>query len=172
MIIFSSEKLQKVLANDSLDSWGKAKYIIFVIAMYCMSAPFHWFLPEFGPKKPLPYHLASLASYILTILITVYGAKRCFRTNKTGDGKDFVERLAALYVPMTFEIVPLALVLFAITAYLVAYVLPIDDKPTKYSVFSYVMLAFTPFLTWLFFVLLDRDFERLAELIRERNESP
>ena len=171
MIIFSSSKVQKALVNNSLDSWAKAKYMIFVIAMYCTAAPFHWFVPEFGPKKPLSYHLASLSSYVLTILITVYGAKRCFKTNKTGDGKAFVERLAALYVPMTFEIMPLAIVLFAITVCIVAYVLPIDDKQTRYSVLSYVMLLFAPFLTWLFFVLLDRDFERLAELIRERDKS-
>jgi hypothetical protein len=170
MIIFSADKLRKALANDSLDSWAKAKYMIFVIAMYGMSGPFYWFAPSFGPKKPLPYYVASSVSYVLTILFMVHGAKKCFRMNKTGDGKDFVERLAALYVPMTFEFIPVAASLFLITACFSVYVLPFD-KETNYRVFSYLTLLLTPILMWLFFVLLHRSFESLVKLIKKQNGS-
>ncbi len=161
MILFSSNKLQKALADDSLDSWDKAKYIIFVIAMYTIYGPFYWFMPSFGEKKPMLFQLASFASYLFTILITIYGAKRCFKTNKIGDGKDFVERFDVLFVPMTFEILPLALLLLAITFYLAEYVVPYKDEETKRTVVLYCMLLCAPILTWLFYTLLDRDFERI-----------
>lgn len=161
----------KALADNSLDSWAKAKYIIFVIAMYTMYGPFYWFVPSFGEKKPMLLQLASFASYCFTILFTIYGAKRCFKTNKTGDGKDFVERFAVLFVPLTFEILPLVLLLVAITFYLAAYILPYKDEETKYTIIPYLMLLCAPILAWLFYTLLDRDFERLSELIRKRNES-
>jgi hypothetical protein len=168
MVLFSSTKLENALASESLDSWTKAKYMIFVVAMYGASNSFYWFTPSFGPKKSLSYYVASAASWFLSAVITYWGGKNCFRTNKMGDGKDFVERFSSLYVPLTFEFIPITLLFFLGTAGFVACLLPVD-KQTKYQVVPYLALLVSPFLTWLFFVLLKRSFERLAELIRKQN---
>lgn len=170
MILFSSNKLEKAIADDSLDSWTKAKYMILVIAMYSLKNSFYWFAPSFGPETPLPYYAAAFASWLLGIVITFHGGKKCFKTNETSDGKNYVERLAVLYVPLTFRFIPIFFFFLAIMAFIVACLLPID-KETQYLLFPYLLLPLTLFLIWLFFVLLNRSFERLGELIRERNTS-
>ncbi len=170
MILFSSAKLETALAKDSLDSWAKAKYIIFVLAMYGMSGPFYWFSPSFGPRKPLHYSLAAFACSILTILLIIHGVKKCHRTNQKGDGKNFIERVTVLYVPWTFKLAPIVLALWLIAAFVSVYVLPIQ-KETQYHVFSYLVLLLAPVVMWLLFSLLNRSFERLVELVRQGNGS-
>jgi len=169
MILFSSKKLRTALANDSLDSWAKTKYLIFIIAMYGMSGPFYWFAPSFGQRQPWPYMFCSIASKVLNIVLIVFGAKKCFQTNKKGDAKDFVGRFSVLYVPLTFQFIPIAFLELIILG-IISFTLPVD-KNMRREVFMYATLLFPFILTYPFFVLLNQSFERLVEMTKRSENS-
>jgi hypothetical protein len=169
MIIFSSNKLRKVLANDSLDSWAKAKYIVLVMAIHCFSGPFYWLTPSFEKREPWPYELCSVFSGCIVILVTVLGIRKCFLTNKKGDDNDFIGRFAVLYVPVIFQIIPF-LIILGIVVFVVSPYLPAEEITEQDIIFS-AELLFPIGITYLFYVLLNRSFEKLVELIRARESS-
>jgi hypothetical protein len=170
MIIFSSNKLRKVLANDSLDSWAKAKYIILIMAMHCLSGPFYWLIPSFEKKELWPHTLCSVFSGAIVILLTILGIRKCFLTNKKGDAKDFIGRFAVLYVPVIFQLIPLLLIPYLVIVLIVTPYLPVE-KITEENIFLYTDLLFPIGITYLFYALLNRPFEKLVEMIREREGS-
>jgi len=169
MILFSSNKLERALADSSLPSCDKAKYVIFIIILYSFSGPLYVLTPSFGTKPPIWHSLTSLVSTILVILFTYFGAKRCYQTNKGIDDTDFVGRFAALYMPMTFKFIAIMLLVIVIAAmiiYAVAF-----DKETKKHIFLYFLNITGPVGTYLFYIYLNRSFRRLGILINETNKN-
>src|SRR5689334_18329784 len=104
MILFSSNRLERALAENTLTSWEKAKYIILIIIFYTCSGPIYAITPSFGPRPPVGNTLVNFLSAILTIIITVFGAKKCFRTNKANDDVSFIERFAVLSMPIAIHL--------------------------------------------------------------------
>lgn len=169
MILFSSNRLERALAGNTLNSWEKAKYIIFVIIFYGFSGPIYVITPSFGPKPPLGNSLATFVSAILTIIFTFFGAKKCFLTNKANDDSDFAGRFAALFIPMTFKFFAISAIVMAISAILVSLVSP--DKEMNKRFFVYFLHSMAPIGTYLFYLFLNRSFKRLGVLHNGRDNN-
>ena len=169
MILFSSNKLERALAADSLTSWEKAKYIIFIIILYSFSGPIQVLAPSFGSKPSIGQLLTSSICGILVIIFTYFGAKKCYQTNKRIDDTDFVGRFAALYMPMSFKLIAISLIAMGITAMIIysgAF-----DKQTGIDGFVYFLYIMGPVGTYLFYIYLNRSFRRLGLLINETNKN-
>jgi hypothetical protein len=163
MTLFSSDRLESALSENSLSSWVKTKYFIFIIAAYSMSGPFYFLRPVFGAKQTLLYSLLSLASTALTIAITWFGIKKCYQTNRTTDNDDFLGRFSVLSIPMLFKFI--ALVFFILIAMgFISLALPFDRK-----LYGNLIYLLTPVIAYWFYAALNRSFTRLTFLIIERN---
>ena len=121
--------------------------------------------PSFGPKPPIGNSLAIFVSAILNILITYFGTKKCYITNKAADSSDFIERFAVLYIPMTCKFAVATLPILIAAVAILAYSVP-PDKELHQRIFSYFMHAMAPIGSFIFYVFLNRSFKRLELLIK------
>jgi hypothetical protein len=170
MILLSSIKLERAIAENSLTSWDKAKYIIFVIILYSFSGPIYILTPSFGPKPPIWTSLVSFVSTILVVFITYYGAKKCYLTNKEIDDKDFPGRFAALFIPMTAKFLAITIPIMVVTGVFASSSF-FADKETKKDIFIYFMYISAPVATYVFYVFLNRSFKRLKQTINENKKN-
>lgn len=170
MILFSSTKLERAIADGALTSWEKAKYIIFIIILHTLSGPIYVLTPSFGPKPPIWQLLASFTSSIFIILFTFFGAKKSYQTNKTIDDTDFVGRFTALYMPMTLKFIAIGLTVMAAVA--LSVYAGSSDKETRSNLFVCFLYLMGPVGTYLFYIFLNKSFERLGILINDTKTIP
>jgi hypothetical protein len=163
MILFSSLKLERKLAENSLSSWDKAKYMIFVIILYTFQGPIFVLTPSFGPPRPLATYLISFVTTILVILVTYHGIKACFLTNKAADDTDFISRFAVLYVPMTFKFIAVILPISFLSFYIISF---LKDEIHDKALIYFVYLS-APIGTYVFYLFLNRSFKRLGKLVSQ-----
>ena len=166
MILLSSVKLEQQLASSALDSWEKAKYIIFVIILNNIAMPLYVLSPTFGPKPPIWNSIFSFLSSIITLYITYKGIKKCYTVNKDADDADFIGRFVTLYVPMTIKFLLIGLPIFAVEYFIIQAV--VNDK-SQSDILVYWMNLTGPILTYFFYVYLSRSFKRLMVLVKKEN---
>lgn len=164
MILFSSNRLERALAESTLTSWEKAKYIILIIIFYSCSGPIYVITPSFGPKPPVGNTLVNFVSTILTIIITCLGAKKCFITNKDIDDANFTERFTALSIPIAIKLFTISIIIISIG---LLFTLKCDNF-TCYNYITYLLNLMSPVITYIFYLLLNRSFRRLAILVNEK----
>lgn len=168
MTLFSSTRLEQLLSENYLDSWTKTKYMILVTVLYSSTGPAHLFTP-YLPKQPPVYPLAPLGIWLLIIVITYFGVKKCYLTNKAADGTDFIGRFIVLYVPISFKLLFVGLILLVFAA-MVSRGLSVE-KDQQQNFFAFMAYLIGPAGTYLFYVFLNRSFRRLVVLINEKHES-
>ena len=164
MILFSSHRLERALVENSLSSWEKAKYIILIIIFYSCSGPFYVITPSFGPRPPVGNSLVNFVSIILTIIFTFFGAKKCFLTNKAKDDANFIERFAVLSIPVAIKVFTISAIIIFIGSFLI-------DKCESfpcYNSITYIVDLMSPVITYIYYLLLNNSFKRLAILAKER----
>jgi len=168
MILISSVKLEEKISKNELTSWEKTKYLIFMVVVSSMSGPIYVFTPSFGPKPP-PLNMAiSFFSSIAFILISYFGLKRCYKTNKRIDDACFIERFAILNVPMTIKFFLFFFSVGIPVALLSAYI--IDRKPLLPDSMFYLFSLTGIIISVVYYILLNRSFHRLALLMGKNNE--
>lgn len=164
MILLPARKIEAALAAGTLDPWAKVKYLILPAVLGSLTGPFFIIRPLYGERRPQLDSLGLFVCSILTAYLTYWGIKRCFRTNRSIDGKAFFERFAVLLVPVMIKvmlaIIPLglAVVFGAIALQTQA---PYNLKPA-FSIFS---SALGPLTTFAIYVLLNNSFVRLGNII-------
>lgn len=167
MILISSSKLEQHLAQNSLSSWEKTKYIILTTALYSFSGPIYILTPSFGSKPPVWDVLFSFLSSIAAVLITFWGIKKCHLMNKTFDDIHFIERFTILNIPMTIKFMALLLPLFLLFAFFSTSWG--GDKETRTEIMSYSMRIMVPIGMIAYYIFLNRSFQRLGTLIKNGN---
>jgi hypothetical protein len=168
MILISSVKLEHKISENELTSWEKTKYLIFMVVVSSMSGPIYVFTPSFGPKPP-PLNMAiSFFSSIAFILISYFGLKKCYKTNKSIDDAYFIERFAILNVPMTIKFSLFFLSVGIAFALLSAYV--IERKELFPDSMFYLFNVGGIIVSIVYYIFLNRSFHRLAFLMRKNNE--
>jgi len=159
MILISSSKLERKIAENALTAWGKTKYIIVYFALFSIS-PIYILAPSFGPKPPPGYFLVSFLSIIASVFITYFGIKKCYQTNKTFDDAHFIERFMLLSVPTTIKfMLSLLPALFLIAV--VATSISVDRKFHKEAT-SNLWHIVSPIAMIMYYVLINRSFQRFV----------
>ena len=67
MILISSTEVERKIAQNTFISWEKTKYLIFTVALYCISGPTYSITPSFGDNRTV---FDTLITPIVYILIT------------------------------------------------------------------------------------------------------
>ena len=166
MVLLSSRKLEQVLADGKLETWSKVKYLILPAVLNSLAAAFY-IRPWYGPKEPALNIFVSVPCNILTAYLTFWGIKRAFLENQKIDGVAFFERFAMLCVPPMIRVMTVTFLLSLAVAYSR---IPVPEEGslvfTRASIFFSVL---GPILTFAVYSMVRRSFQRLGELIRQRN---
>jgi hypothetical protein len=168
MILFSSTKLEKALADNKITNWQKAKYIIIPAVVFAPIASIVNFVsPRFNERPPGIHFLIELLFTIITMVITYFGIRYCFKINEIIDRQDFIMRFSILLLPVTFKVIfiflPLSLIVTGIIDYIAKQHLNLLNK------FFLIFLALMPIVTLIYFSLLVRSFRRLDALLTKKN---
>ena len=148
MRIWKTKKLVEELARDALSEREKATYFAFTVVMATAAS----LIPD-----PKPWTMFE-SIRLLLIPITILGYVMCFRVNKAGDGRYFVERAVIISVPLTFRILVAGLCVRILAR-------AVFPDWVKSPVFSPV---FANLITGYFFWRLWKTFFLLTKLIRQR----
>ena len=151
MRIWKTKKLVEELARDALSEREKATYFAFTVVMATAAS----LIPD-----PKPWTIFE-SIRLLLIPITLLGYVMCFRVNKAGDGRYFVERAVIISVPLTFRILVAGLCVRILAR-------AVFPDWVKSPVFSPV---FANLITGYFFWRLWKNFFLLSKLIRDRPAS-
>ena len=167
MVLLSSRKLEQVLADGKIETWSKVKYLILPAVLGSLVVPFHIISPWYGPKEPALNIFVSVPCNILTAYLTFWGIKRAFLENLKIDGAAFFERFAMLCVPPMIRVMAVTLLLSLVVTFSR---IPVPEEGslvfTRASIFFSVL---GPILTFAVYSMVRRSFQRLGELIRQRN---
>ena len=162
MKILAFRQLEKDLAEDSLSSWEKTKYLIFVSIIHGLYGPLFMITPKYGVKLPLLNTFLTLASTTVLVFVIYFGIRRCYETNKTIDDDRFIERFAVLYVPwiMVFTIIGIPAT-FVIGFFIVKLFPAQSDRLQFYPV---ALHAVGIIMMYLLYMLLNGSFKRLKSI--------
>jgi hypothetical protein len=151
MRIWKTKKLIEELARDALSEREKVTYFVFTAVLWTASSLI---------RNPRPWTIFDNIQ-LLSIAITIFGYVMCFRVNKAGDGRCFVERAVIISVPLTFQVFVAALCVRLLAR-------AVFPGWVKSPIFSPI---FANLITGYFFWRLWRHFILLSEVIRQRPAS-
>ncbi|MDD5556109.1 MAG: hypothetical protein PHN82_02540 [bacterium] len=168
MIIFSSRKLEKAIAEDELSNWKKAKYVILPAVLAILAGgPIYFITPTYGEKAPALNFFLHMVFNILGAYVTYYGIKKCFRTNEIIDGNNFLERFVILLIPVAVKLI-IILLPFALIYYGIASSFR-DSHPIFFKRSPIILYALRPIFIYIYYSLLNHSFIRLKGLISQRD---
>ena len=170
MIIFSSIKLEKALADQKVTRWQKAKYIMIPAIFISMASPLSaFFRPSFQDEPSTIYSVLQLLVMIISIFITYFGIKACFEVNENIDKRNFIERFCILLVPVSFR-----MLLFFILCF-IAFMIILLFTAAIPEINKHVPLLFLPFgpiYLFMYFSLLKKSFLSFSNLLTGNSSQP
>ncbi len=162
MIVWSSRKLEDALAQNQLDSWTKAKYLIVpAIIGTLLGGPIYLIRPVYGEKAPVQDSLWILFFSIITAFLTYYGIKKFYKTNKELDDSGFFERMVILSLPIFLKILIISIVL-SISLIRAALLMQIPQWFPRPGILVSIL---TPIMTFVFYRLLNNSLSRFGRLL-------
>lgn len=169
MIIFSSRKLEQSLAAGGLSSWIKTKYIILpAIIMSLFGVPYICG-PRYAEQPPMLNALVSFVCVMAGVFVTYFGIKKCHQTNESLDKTAFFERFFILSVPATLKLVVIFVPL-SLSALLCVDYLMKDGHPLLHKRFPILLSLCGPFVTWVYYTMVDRSLKRFGCLIQNEHK--
>jgi hypothetical protein len=163
MILFSSKKLEHKISNNELAHWEKTKYLIFTYIFFGSASFFNLLSPNFHPK-PTWQSALDVFGAVLFVLITYFGIKKCYMTNKESDNTDFIDRIVILSVPMILKIFLIYFFLFFLYFNIKMYFW--GKQPLSGNLIYCLFSGLGPVLQIFFYIFLNRSFRRLTTLMR------
>lgn len=170
MRLWSSELLEAELASGQVSEREKVKYLLLPMLLTTLAGgPVYLITPNYGPHQPPLTWLTSAASAILVTLVTFYGMRHVYRTNKKIDGLHFIERYAILSLPVHVRFVALMLPLtvllgFAFYAFKKSHAGVADRFATWFG------LLFPLVVAWLY-RMIAASFTRFGRRLRQTQRS-
>lgn len=165
MRIWSSEVLEAELARGQVFEREKVKYLLLPLLLSTLlGGPIYLITPNYGPRQPPLALLTSLAGAILVTIVTFYGIRHVYRTNKNIDGLDFIERYVVLSLPVHVRFIALMLPLTLVLGF-VFYAVKRQHPGLADHFATWFGLLFPLFLIWLY-RMIARSFERYGRHLR------
>jgi hypothetical protein len=155
MILFSSKKLEKALAEDSLDEREKAKYMIYPNMLYAFATPF--FLAQTVSDHPNEYYFNFIFT-LISVLIFYLVFRTCYRINGNSMNKNFIENIVVLSVPAWMKV----FVIFASLS--IYFLIRSNGLPFLKDNLSFFMSSLGFFATLTFSILIIRSFRNFEKL--------
>ena len=156
MILFSSNKVERMIADNAFNSWEKAKYLILTTAFYSINGAVYVISPSFEPKNS---PMDSLISMTVYILIAIWGVKICYQSNKNIDDHRFIERFTILNVPMTIKFIIICLPIIFLIAYFPYFIT--EDTEIRKQIAYYSIRTAGPIGMIIYYMFLNRSFMSL-----------
>ncbi|MGZ3749278.1 MAG: hypothetical protein ACXVCD_18220 [Pseudobdellovibrionaceae bacterium] len=166
MRVLSSEKVERLIATDKLTGWEKGKYLIILMVLGFFSRPFALVSPIFS-RPPWIVQTLDLATVAVSILIIVYGTKRCFKINEAIDHQNFIERFAVLSVPISVKIVIIAIPSIFVLQWLTFSIFS-RDNPDVYQYVPGFFYVIGPVINFVYYFFLKRSFVRVGRLVNRK----
>jgi hypothetical protein len=167
--VLSSKEVERLLAKNELTGWEKGKYLIILMVLGFFSRPFTLVSPIYS-KPPLIIQTLDLATVVVSILIFVYGTKRCFKVNEAIDQQYFIERFAVLSVPVSIKILSVGIP--SSFAFLwIMFDLFSENHPDLYQFVPGFFYIMGPIVTYTYYFFLKRSFVRLGQLVKEKEQT-
>ena len=163
MILFSSKKLEHKISNNELAQWEKTKYLIFTWIIFGSASFFDLLGPNFHTKSTWQSALDGFGA-ILFVLITYFGIKKCYMTNKKADDTDFIGRIVILSVPILLKIFLTFFFLLFLYSNIKSYFF--GNQPFSENLIYCLFSGIGPVLQIFFYIFLNRSFRRLTLLMR------
>ena len=105
--LWNTKTLSENLKNNELSQTDKFKYFFIIIVINTIIFEFSSGIEDYE-------NIYLVVGSSLNVLITVFGLIFCYKTNQSGDNKEFIERYFCLSLPITIKLIVLFLVLFAV----------------------------------------------------------
>jgi len=106
MYIWKSTDLANDLRNNNVTEKEKLKYILFwVLATAIASDPFLY--------TDYEYVLNDAVMSLVMLVIAASGTIYCYKINKGGDNKDFINRYICLSIPVGVRVLSVLIILFS-----------------------------------------------------------
>ncbi len=167
MTVLSSEKVERALAKNELTGWQKGKYLIILMVLGYFSVPFRLVSPTYS-RPPLIVESIDLATVVVSVIIIVYGIKKCLRINEAIDHQNFIERFVILSVPVSVKILIVSIPSIFILQWLMfGYFSPNHPNLYQYLPGSFYIIG--PIATYIYYFFLKRSFVRFGQLVKEKD---
>lgn len=131
MNFLNDRELARRLRDDVVPSGERLMYLIMTYAALGIITSNFYYALIYSPTVDLRDHLSD----ILFFMLLVIGTLICFKNNEQGDGKEFIERLVCLSIPIAIQTL-----LFAAIWYMICYfILQEIQKVNARQVFTLVI---------------------------------
>lgn len=167
MTVLSSEKVERVLAENELTGWEKGKYLIILMVLGYSSVPVALFSPTYS-RPPLIVESIQLATMVVSAIIIVYGIKKCLTINEAIDHQNFIERFVILSVPVSVKILIVSIPSIIILQWLMFGFLS-TNHPNLYQYLPGFFYIIGPIVAYIYYFFLKRSFVRFGQLVKEKD---
>jgi hypothetical protein len=86
---------------------------------------------------------------VATVILAIFGTLLCYRTNKKGDNKEFIERYVSLYFPVSIQMILLFIILATIIFGVLTIFAPFGEIPEQTSALDLALII----VAYLYFYL-------------------
>ncbi|MCB8932551.1 MAG: hypothetical protein M9921_06960 [Fimbriimonadaceae bacterium] len=164
MILFSSRKLESVLANGELGPWDKARYAIIPSVLGALGGLSYLVRPAFGQHTPAEVALVGSTCQVLAAILAYHGFKRCFETNQSFGGESFLERFTILLLP---PLLITGIIGISLSLTVIGIAATLRQGVPEAGVWAGGTVAvMNPLFVWVLYRMLDCSFERLGTRLR------
>ena len=161
--------VEKVLAKEQLTGSEKGKYLIILMVLGFFSRPFALVSPIYS-RPPLIVQGINLATVVVSVLIIVYGIKRCLKINEGIDHRNFIERFVILSVPVSVKILILG-VPSSFALLWIMFGLFSRNHPNLYQFVPGFFYIISPIVAYIYYFFLRRSFVRFGQLMKEKEQT-
>ena len=169
MILWSSRKLEKALAEERFSEWEKAKYYLWPAIWGALAGgPMFLLRPYYG-SKPNHHGIFILVGCMLMALVTYYGIRLGYRENQNIDGKSFIERYTILSLPVVVRfvvwLIPVMVVFLFVFAGLTR------SAPEVRKLTGPILRFVFPVITFWLYCQIARSVRRFGDHLKLKEES-
>ena len=133
------------------------------------SRPFALVSPIYS-RPPLIVQGIDLATVVVSVLIIVYGIKKCLKINEAIDHQSFIERFVILSVPVSLKIlivgVPSSFVLLWLMFRLFS-----RNHPNLYQFVPAFFYIIGPIVAYIYYFFLRSSFVRFGQLMKGKEQT-
>lgn len=170
MRLWSSELLEVELARGQVSEREKVKYLLLPMLLTALAGgPAYLITPNYGTRQPPLALLTSAIGGILVAIVTFYGIRHVYRTNKKIDGLHFVERYIVLSLPVHVRFAALMLPLTLVLGF-VFYAVKRNHHGVADHFATWFGLLFPLLLVWLY-RMIAASFERFGWQLRRASSA-
>jgi hypothetical protein len=167
--LLSSAKVERLVAKNEPTGWEKGKYLIILMVLGFFSRPFSLVSPIYS-KPPLIIQSIDLATVAVSVIIIVYGIKKCLKINEAIDNQHFIERFVILSVPVSLKILIVGLPSSFVLLWLMFGFFS-TNYPNLYQFIPGFFYIIGSIVAYIYYFFLKRSFVRLGQLVKEKKQA-